>query len=108
MKNNLNGVAELVSVDSIQCERLTPLNNELTETIQRIARGDVLDLEPNPFANKKCPHCGASYYSEGNTFTTAVYYPPIYKDGVNINPDRNSSTTTYHCFECDRDWTETT
>lgn len=32
---------------------------------------------------------------ENYSDTTTVYYPPIYKDSVNINPDRN--TTTVHC-----------
>ena len=43
----------------------------------------------------KCPHCGKSYYRENYTTTTAMYFPPVYKDGININPDRNKSTT--HC-----------
>ena len=42
-----------------------------------------------------CPNCGQSYYATLYSDRTAVYYPPIYKDGTNINPDRN--TTTYHC-----------
>lgn len=48
----------------------------------------------------KCPNCGKSYYREEYTVCTAMYYPPIYKDGVNINPDRNISTTTCFCLEC--------
>jgi hypothetical protein len=37
---------------------------------------------------------------EKYTTCTAMYYPPIYKDGVNINPDRNISTTVCLCLEC--------
>lgn len=48
----------------------------------------------------KCPKCGKSYYMEKYTTCTAMYYPPIYKDGVNINPDRNMSTTVCVCLEC--------
>lgn len=48
----------------------------------------------------KCPKCGKSYYTEKYTTCTAMYYPPIYKDGVNINPDRNISTTVCVCLEC--------
>ena len=44
-------------------------------------------------SDTKCPHCGESYYTEMFSTSTAVYYPPIYKDGVNINPDQNKSTT---------------
>lgn len=53
----------------------------------------------------KCPHCGASYYQELYSVSTALYCPPIYKDGVNINPDQNSSTTHCHCLECGKDFT---
>ena len=52
----------------------------------------------------KCPHCGASHYSEGPSMRTAVYYPPVWKDGVNINPDRNVTTTEAHCYECNYDF----
>ena len=48
----------------------------------------------------KCPHCGESYYMENYTTTTAMYFPPIYKDGVNINQDRNKSTTYCTCMNC--------
>jgi hypothetical protein len=51
-----------------------------------------------------CPHCGESYYQELYSTTTAVYYPPIYKDGVNINPDRNTKTTHCRCLNCDKDF----
>lgn len=48
----------------------------------------------------RCPHCSESYYIENYSECTAVYYPPIYKDGVNINPDRNTTTTHYTCMNC--------
>ena len=47
-----------------------------------------------------CPKCGDSYYIENDRMTTAVYYPPIYKDGVNINPDRNTTTVLCTCATC--------
>lgn len=31
---------------------------------------------------------------------TLAYYPPIYEDGVNINPDRNIITHSYKCESC--------
>ena len=52
----------------------------------------------------KCPHCGASHYSTGSCMRTAVYYPPIWKDGVNTNPDMNITTTEAHCCECHYDF----
>ena len=48
----------------------------------------------------KCPNCGKSYYRKEYTVCTAVYYPPIYKDGVNINPDKNSETVYCDCLNC--------
>ena len=52
--------------------------------------------------NHTCPNCGASYYMENYSTTTAMYYPPIYKDGVNINPNRNATTTHCTCMNCGR------
>lgn len=48
----------------------------------------------------KCPKCGESYYQEMYSVTTALYCPPIMKDGVNINPNSNKSTTHCHCCNC--------
>ena len=47
-----------------------------------------------------CPKCGKSYFSDSVGTTTLVYYPPIWKDGININPDRNTTSFTRHCYEC--------
>lgn len=55
----------------------------------------------------KCPHCGESYYQENHSYVTAVYYPPIYKNGVNINPNKNTSTTHCTCMNCGKDFTIT-
>lgn len=52
----------------------------------------------------KCPYCGESYYMEAYSITTCVYYPPIYKNGVNINPDRNTKTTQCHCQNCGKNF----
>lgn len=52
----------------------------------------------------KCPHCGESYYMEHYSTTTAVYYPPIWKNGVNVNPDRNTTTTYCTCMNCHKDF----
>lgn len=50
--------------------------------------------------NILCPHCGKSHYMVRYTTTTAMYFPVIMKDGVNINPDRNISTTYCECIAC--------
>ena len=52
-----------------------------------------------------CPHCGESYYMKLYNTCTAVNYPEIYKDGVNINPDRNTTTTHYLCMNCNKEFT---
>lgn len=57
--------------------------------------------------NATCPKCGKSHYSTGPSFTTSLYYPPIYKDGININPNQNKSTITMHCMECGNNWVDT-
>ena len=51
-----------------------------------------------------CPHCGSDYVRVDYAIKTAAYYPPIYKDGVNINPDRNTITTHYTCLACGKDF----
>lgn len=53
----------------------------------------------------KCPHCGESYYTVMYSNSTCVYYPPIYKDGVNINPDRNTTTQHCQCLNCGKEFT---
>lgn len=62
------------------------------------------DIVISSFANRICPYYGESYYSVNYTTSTAVYYPPVYKDGVNINPDRNAITTHYTCLACGKDF----
>ena len=58
------------------------------------------------YNNIKCPKCGAKYFEVGSSYCTAVYYPTIIKDGVDINPNRNKSVTTYTCCECGHRWEE--
>ena len=55
----------------------------------------------------KCPYCGESYYMEKYSMSTAVCYPPIWKDGVNVNPNRNTTTIYCRCMACGKDF-ETT
>ena len=36
---------------------------------------------------------------------TAAYYPPIYdKNGVNTNPDANTTTSKINCLSCGKMW----
>lgn len=52
----------------------------------------------------RCPHCGESYYMEKYSISTCMYCPPIYKNGVNINPDRNTTTTHCTCMNCGKEF----
>lgn len=51
-----------------------------------------------------CPNCGESYFSDGCGVRTLAYYQPIWKDGVNINPDRNTTTFTRTCCSCGKSY----
>ena len=55
-----------------------------------------------------CPNCGESYYAEKYSTCTAVYYPIIMKDGVNVNPDGNTTTTYCECINCHYEFYYTT
>ena len=91
------------SLTTITCDRLTPLPNETTcelsvdHLMNMIEGGSIYD-------DIKCPKCGAKYFEVGASYCTAVYYPPIIKEGVNINPHCNKSVTTYTCCECGHRW----
>jgi hypothetical protein len=54
--------------------------------------------------NILCPKCNKSYYRRGITSITAMYFEPIFKDGVNINPDKNIVSTEIHCLSCGHDF----
>ena len=52
----------------------------------------------------RCPYCNESYYQHRYSTKTAIYYPVIIKDGININPDRNITTCYCSCLNCGRDF----
>jgi len=55
---------------------------------------------PNP----ECPreHC---QFSHSGGSSTLVAYIPIYdKNGVNINPDANTTTFKVNCLTCGKTW----
>lgn len=56
----------------------------------------------------RCPQCKQSYYVEKFTASTAVYYPPVYKNGVNINPDKNITAHYCRCCNCGNEFTYST
>lgn len=67
-------------VDGVSKARVVPIDRDMNEV--------------------KCPRCGESYYMVNYSTRTAMYYPPIYKDGVNVNPDGNIETTVCTCLNC--------
>jgi len=56
----------------------------------------------------KCPYCGESYYAENYTTSTLMWWTPIYKDGVLINDNPNSSTVHCTCLNCYKDFSYNT
>lgn len=58
-----------------------------------------LDLS-NSTKKHFCPYCNKDYYIINYTTSTAMYYPPIYKECVNINQDKNYVNTHCTCLNC--------
>ena len=54
--------------------------------------------------NWKCEKCGSSNFMESCVGTTAAYYKPVYKDGVNVNPDKNRTDYERVCLDCNSVW----
>lgn len=90
--------------DSLSTDRLTPLANETTCDLSVDHLMNMAEGASSIYDNIKCPKCGAKYFEVGPSCCTLAYYPPIIKDGVNINPDRNECVTTYTCCECGHRW----
>ena len=95
----------VATVSSIQCDRLTHLPNEATVDIQAHYDNCVSELK-GLYDDIMCPKCHKKYFTVGESSCTAVYYPPIIKDSVNINPNHNTCTTRYTCCECGHTWEE--
>ena len=47
-----------------------------------------------------CPNCKKSYYRVDGSDITAMYYVPVYKDGILISKDPNITTIHCTCLEC--------
>lgn len=47
-----------------------------------------------------CHKCGKSHYQELYTTSTAMYCPPVYRNGVLVSSDRNHHTVNCKCLEC--------
>ena len=55
---------------------------------------------PNP----DCERDDCQFIESGGATTLAYYIPTYDKNGVNINPDRNTTTFTTQCIVCNRYW----
>lgn len=55
----------------------------------------------------QCPYCGESYYAENYSTTTAMYWAPIYRNGVLINENPNTTTTYCTCCNCGKSFSYT-
>lgn len=92
------------SLATISCDRITPFTNETTCELNVDHLMNMVEGAGGIYNNIKCPKCGAKYFEVGSSYCTLVNYPTIIKDGVNINPNRNKSVTTYTCCECGHRW----
>jgi ribosomal protein S27E len=55
---------------------------------------------PNP----ECPRKDCKF-SISSQMTTCMYFQPIYdKNGVNINPDANTTSFKVNCLSCGKLW----
>lgn len=85
--------------------QLTPISkeefnkalNDITDTIKQISK-NIKEYEDIVL---KCPKCNSTGpLSQGASMTTTVYYPPVWENGVNINPDGNITRTEFICEKC--------
>jgi hypothetical protein len=96
-----NELGKLAFKDKTSAEKALNVETNLSEAI-------ICTLEHKTLTNaRRCPHCGESYYAENNMTSTCVYYQPIWKDGVNINPDRNKTTVHCTCMSCGKEFSYT-
>ena len=59
----------------------------------------------NSHPNPECPRedCKFTIY---DVTRTCMYFPPIYdENGVNINPDGNTTAFGISCVSCHKEWT---
>lgn len=57
----------------------------------------------------QCPKCGSQARIQGISTVTAAYYAPVYdENGINVNPDRNVTTTQWTCTKCGTNYTTKT
>jgi hypothetical protein len=55
---------------------------------------------PNP----ECPREDCRFSHSGGSSTLVAYIPIYDKNGVNTNPDRNTTTFKVNCLTCGKMW----
>jgi hypothetical protein len=57
-----------------------------------------------------CPNngIGCVLRQEGASCTTLAYYPPVYENGININPDKNITYSEMRCNTCGKTFSVST
>ena len=85
--------------------QLTPISeeefnkalNDIINTIKQISK----NIKEDEDIVLKCPKCNSTGpLIQGVSMTTNVYYPPVWENGVNINPDGNITRTEFICEKC--------
>ena len=97
----MNSILKTI-VDNLTNEERT----ELAEYLESCScKGNVTESDNSQSDNEsftlKCPKCDSTGpLTEHYSTRTAVYYPPVWENGVNLNPDGNVTTTLYTCGKC--------
>ena len=93
--------------DWFDCEEIEkPIMME-KDCVNEIAFERIVSLIPEKKEKRWpiCPYCGGDFYRYDYSESTMVYYPPIYKNGINVNPDQNKKTSYYTCLNCGKQFT---
>lgn len=82
---------------SISEEEFNKALNDIIDTIKQVNK----NIKEDKDIVLKCPKCNSTGpLSQGASMKTIVYYPPVWENGVNINPDGNTTTTEFICEKC--------
>ena len=95
----------LLGCNKFFLRQLTPISeeefnkalNDIINTIKQISK----NIKEDEDIVLKCPKCNSTGpLIQGVSMTTNVYYPPVWENGVNINPDGNITRTEFICEKC--------
>ncbi len=80
--------------------------NEMQSTNERVECVNAFEYEETNGV-PICPNCKKPTKRTGGMGSrTLMYFEPVYNEnGINTNPDRNISTTSWNCLECGESYT---